>query len=95
MWNRGRPSKEVVTNIATKIAATMMEEYSQRRFANSAFYHPLFPEIAEAVRNIKLGYWLKRKLLATIRTNLIVLGMPQNDADYMLGFIEIELVSKI
>jgi hypothetical protein len=91
----GGPSKKVLDNITTGIAAKIMEEYAVNRLQNSHYFFEVFSAVAETARDQKLGFIAKAKYLATIRAKLILLGMPQADADYIQGLMEVELQNNI
>lgn len=91
----GGPSKKVLDNITTGIAARIMEEYTANRFQNNAFYYEVFEAVAQTAEELKLGFIAKAKYLATIRAKLIMFGMPEVDADYVQGLIEIEMRSQL
>jgi uncharacterized membrane protein YjjP (DUF1212 family) len=91
----GGPSKKVLDNITTGIAANIIEEYTANRFQNNASYFEVFEAVAETAVELKLGFIAKAKYLATIRAKLIVFGMPEVDADYVQGLIEIEMRSQL
>lgn len=87
----GGPSKKVLDNITTGIAATIMEEYINNKFQNNEFYFEIFSNIATTSQELKIGFFGKARYLAMIRAKLILLGMPEVDADYIQGLIEIEI----
>lgn len=87
----GGPSKKVLDNITTGIAATIMEEYIKNKFQNNEFYFEIFSNIATTAQELKIGFFGKARYLAMIRAKLILLGMPEVDADYIQGLIEIEI----
>ena len=91
----GGPSRKVLDNITSGIAATIIQEYGISKFQNTPFYHEIFANIVATAQELKLGFIAKAKFLATIRAKLIMLGMSQVDADYLQGLIEIEMRSTL
>ena len=85
------PSKKVLDNIITGIAAKIMKEYAVNRFQNGQYFLEVFSAVAKTAQEQKLGFIKKAKYLAMIRGKLIMLGMPQADADYVQDLMETEM----